>query len=415
MVESSEEVRIEIKTPPPPPRQPPFTFLVDKDPTPWLLFQRRYGTTTIASAQVFRERTAVSLELPVHFNRPGFFKVNIASEVFDAFPKSDAVAKIVANNTRWHDDGLEFLCQTWPRYKFDIRIPLLSEVATATLRSSVASWALSDKGRLGESIISAKNLEVLLRPGVYEAIRDLTTRRSIHLVREVEAREQTEEELDRAQFVSEIGGRFERRSQSAIDLHKVSDASRPEALEQLVALNWAERGLRIVCARCDVTSFVELQAADSSATCPGCGTYQTYVRSTQGITLYYRLNSLIDRASDQGVLPHLLAIAALRKRSKNTFIFPGINVQLASGKRGELDVFGVHLGKVIAGEVKTAAVEFSPDQIDRDVALTDAVGADIHVMACIEEPSHEATARAAALVERQGRELVVFGAADLRP
>jgi hypothetical protein len=415
MVESSKDVRIESKSPPPPARQPPFTFLVDRDPTPSLLFQRRYGATAISSAQVFRERTAVSLELPVHFNGPGFFKVNIASEVFEAFPKRDVVANIVANNTRWHDGGLEFLYQTWPRYKFDIRIPMLVEVATVTLQSSVASWVLSDKGRLGESIISAKNLEVLLQAGVYEAIRDLTTRRSNHLVREIEAREHTDEELDRARFVSEIGGRFERRSQSATELQMVSGASRADALERLVSLNWAERGLRIVCTRCDVTSFIKLQGADGSAMCPGCGTTQAYVHSTQGVTLYYRLNSLIDRASDQGVLPHLLAIAALRKRSENTFIFPGIDVQLDSGERGELDLFGVHLGKVVAGEVKTAAKDFSPEQINRDVRITEAVGADVHVMACIEEPSEETIDRATALVERRGRELIVFGAADLRP
>jgi len=44
--------------------------------------------------------------------------------------------------------------------------------------------------------------------------------------------------------------------------------------------------------------------------CPGCSTVAAYTVDSQ-LSIKYRLNSLIDRASDQGVLAHLRIIAHL--------------------------------------------------------------------------------------------------------
>ena len=44
------------------------------------------------------------------------------------------------------------------------------------------------------------------------------------------------------------------------------------------------------------------------------------------------------------------------------------------GERGEVDVFSIHGGKVIAGEVKTSAGDFTQVQVLKDVGLSAAQG-----------------------------------------
>src|ERR1700729_1887103 len=67
--------------------------------------------------------------------------------------------------------------------------------------------------------------------------------------------------------------------------------------------------------------------------------------------MFYRLNALIDRASDQGVLPHLLARAALQKLDDTSHVLPGADLRFPDGSRLEVDLVGVLRGKVVAGEV----------------------------------------------------------------
>ena len=56
--------------------------------------------------------------------------------------------------------------------------------------------------------------------------------------------------------------------------------------------------------------------------------------------MFYRLNSLVDRANDQGVLPHLLAIAALGN-GDSTYIVPGVSAVLTGNQAVEVDLFGM--------------------------------------------------------------------------
>lgn len=393
---------------------PPFTYRVDIDPTPALLWQRRYGAATSVPIQVFREQTSVTFESPVHFNGGGRFKTNIASEILKSLPRRDSVARLMQPNTRWRDDGLGVFSHVSPRYKIDIRLPMLHEVVTTILRDVTRTWSPSDKGRMGESIASTTDLAQLLKPGMFEAIRSLTTRRSVQLLKEIEQREHTDVEVDRARFVWEIGGRLERKSQAANDLG-LEKSKRVDVAELLVAMGWADRGYRISCSRCDVTSFVEMDEVTRRATCPGCRSNQSYERTPQGITVYYRLNTLIDRASDQGVLPHLLAAAALHRDSPDTYVIPGVHVVFQGGTKSEVDLFGVHAEKVIAGEVKTSASEFTVEQVNRDIDLSMRLGADLHVMACMETLSSETAAMAQVVAAERGIAIVTFDAAKLRP
>ena len=125
------------------------------------------------------------------------------------------------------------------------------------------------------------------------------------------------------------------------------------------------------CGGCGLPSFIPFPQTAGSATCPGCTNPAAY-ETGSALAVYYRLNSHLDMLSDQGVLPHLLTIAALRRHGATAHFLPGIDVWFSQddSDKAEADIFGVWDGKVLCGEVKTSASEFTPDQIARDVSLS---------------------------------------------
>lgn len=396
------------------PRTQPFTYRIDIDPMTYMYWHRRYGVTTRVPIQVFRDKTSVAFNSPVHFAGQGFLKLNVASDVLSPFPRRASVALLIQPESRWHNDGIELYQPALSNYEIDICVPQLSEVVETLLAEATDSHCLSDKGRMGQSITPSRKLDRLLDPGVFEAIRSLTTPRKEHVVETLKERVSTGTQPDYRRLASEFG-RLERKSQCASELMNPKRQITVSSIEALVGLGWAERGCRIVCNRCSVTSFVLFRDTTPSASCPGCESSEQYDSSPTGITTYYRLNSLIDLASDQGVLPHLLAIAALRKGSSDTFILPGVDVTFDNGTKREVDLFGVHGGKVIAGEVKTSAAEFTEEQIGRDIELSKLLLADVHVMACTEALNEEVKSTANQIAQRCEVDLQILDATLLRP
>ena len=133
------------------------------------------------------------------------------------------------------------------------------------------------------------------------------------------------------------------------------------------------------------------------------------------LTMYYRLNSYVDYLSDQGILPHLVTIAALKATARTSYFLPGIDVRFSGGIEGEADVFGVRDGQVLSGEVKTSASEFTDEQIIHDVELSSKLGADLHIMAAMDSITEEQRQRAEQECEAHGIGLIVLQQSDLLP
>ncbi|WP_420082817.1 hypothetical protein ACN6AT_37490 (plasmid) [Streptomyces sp. JL4002] len=77
---------------------------------------------------------------------------------------------------------------------------------------------------------------------------------------------------------------------------------------------------------------------------------------------------------------------------------------------------GIHEGKVLAGEVKVKAAEFSKNnQIARDVELSRRLGADIHLMAATDVIDDALQDEARDRCDRAGLELLVLHEPELRP
>jgi hypothetical protein len=67
------------------------------------------------------------------------------------------------------------------------------------------------------------------------------------------------------------------------------------------------------------------------AVCSGCESVQRYTLAHTAPRIAYRLDALVDRATDQGVLPHLLVMAALRAQDPDCSLLPGVDLTFANG------------------------------------------------------------------------------------
>jgi hypothetical protein len=150
--------------------------------------------------------------------------------------------------------------------------------------------------------------------------------------------------------------------------------------------------------------------------CPACTAPVTYTHDAGNLSVVYRLNGVVDRAADHGVLPHLLVIAGLTRAKPLSYFLPGTDLTFPEKETPEeVDIFGIWDEQVLAGEVKTSSSEFTTEQLERDVKLSKRLGADVHLLAAIDTVDPSTVTEARALCAQAGLELVVYDKARLRP
>jgi len=110
----------------------------------------------------------------------------------------------------------------------------------------------------------------------------------------------------------------------------------------------------------------------------------------------------VDRAADQGIIPHLFADAVLTAEDPQTFLLQGVDVTFEDGRTREVDLYGITAGKVVAGEAKTDTAEFTPGQLESDIELSAALGADIHLIVSTGEISSTTEEQARQVAEARG-------------
>jgi hypothetical protein len=403
---------------PVPTRKTPFSYGLGLNPRQWLIFERSYGNVTDVDVQLFRDSTTVRFTSPVSFSGEGSALVRLSGPALEGLPRRPAVAKLITKYGIWRYDSLQIGTRAANDHLFEIHVPELPEATTALLEQVTVRHELSrKKGKTGMAWLEKTDISPLAQAGVFAAIRELTTPRSKELVKELKKlRKDGAVDDELAEVAAHWGGRSERRYRSAEQLKYVPETEAASALERLCAAGWAERGLQVTCGVCGLPSFIPLAQAPGRAACPGCSSPADYEIGT-ALTVYYRLNSHLDLLSDQGVLPHLLAIEALRRGETQSHFFPGVDLWFSAddSDRAEADLFGIRDGKILSGEVKTSASEFTPEQVTRDVALSSRLEADVHVLAATADIPEE-TAEMARQLCLDGRlELVVLGKAELLP
>lgn len=395
--------------PPPPLRQPPYTYRLDMDPHQFVCFERDYGQTAKTTVQVYREDTRIEFDSPVRFSGSGRVMLRLGSDLFAGLPKRPTVASMIREHATWSGDKLQIATNAQDRYRLEVRVPSLQDAAWRLLRDGIRA-ELSDKGRMAQRLLELGGHDVLLDRDVRLAINALKTRRSTQLAAELERLSAENPQIDHIDDLAlRLGETQQRRFQSVQQVRSAAGAAGAKSAELLCHQGWAERGLSIRCDRCSVRSFVVLSQTSPQGACPACQAPQPYeVDLRSGAPeLHYRLHGLIDRAADQGVLPHLLAIAALRRQHDRTFLVPGADVWLADGTHREVDLFGVFNGVVVAGEAKTSPIGFEDSDIEADVGLSAVLGADAHLMVATEEITGQTVQRAKQITQHASLGLIL--------
>ncbi len=405
LVPSREPPRFSRRWPPPDLRTAPFTYLTNLDVRQPVVFERQYGSSTQIETVAARPTTTMRVNSPVTFTGHGRTLLRMASPLLDGLPRRDQVAGLVIRGAHWKDQALRVATEAQHQYLLELTVPTLREVTELLLKQSASTYSLSDKGRLGTPLCErGEGLQHLRAPGVIASLSSLTTPRSKELLKELERVRASGMPLDAfEQLANNWGQRSERLFKNARDV--IGSGGSLAALETLVGLGWAQRGLEVRCPVCGVKSFVALADTVSTGQCPGCFSEQPYTADNKQLDLKYRLSTFIDRCGDQGMMPPLLVIAALRAKSEHLHVLPGVNLQFPDGHSSETDIFGVHDGKVFAGEVKTQASKFTQGQVERDVDTSKRLGVDVHIMASLDEIPAETVTRARELCERAGIQL----------
>ncbi|MDJ0386006.1 hypothetical protein [Streptomyces sp. G-G2] len=408
-----------------------LTYRIDCDFEPEL-FRRRWGKAEPNNFHQFVGPSRFDVALPALPSRPSAALLRLDGEPFAKLPRKDIVAWMITQramsiaplSASWHGNQLQIPVRIpWLDFpQLTLSIPRPEEVVAELLKQATSSSAPSIPGTIGMTVTEQSDISALLGVFVVEALTALKTERTEHFLKELrrlnEGRYPDWLALEDAkELAREFGGRQERKFQSATNVLNGWTASEvTPALEAACAQGWAERGLGLDCDQCSLNSFIPLHATSGTAVCPACSAPALYQRENgKAVEVVYRLNGFIDRAIDNGVLPHLLVAAALKDRDPSTYLLPGVDV-VVDGARNEVDVFGIHEGKVLAGEVKVKAAEFSKGgQIVRDVALSRRLGADIHLMAATDIIDEDLQREARKLCERDGIELLVLHEPQLRP
>jgi hypothetical protein len=366
-------------------RTPPFKYLEGFDPRKWLSFKRRAGYHTTKRVQRFRARTTVSLAIPSlqtaipeGASFPLYYR--LSGGFLSEIPRTKLTAGLIHQDARWRDVELE-LAAPIPRSEISVSSPSPSQVLNALKQGIGALTYDSDKGRLASAIHEARSGAVLLEPDALSLIGKLRTPRSRDVMKQLRQLASDTPTRKLEEIASSLGNRSGRKFSSAAPL---GGRQALAGLEKLVGDGWAERGLELKCQRCGVSSFVPLHEVTNAANCPGCSASGTY-SAAKGLDVMYRLDTLVDRASDQGALPHLAALMTLQQRSHETHLSMGLQIDWPDGTSQEADLFGFMGSRIISGEVKTSASEFDAEQIIRDVELSRRLKADVHVMAATQE------------------------------
>jgi len=396
---------------PTPLRQPPFTYATNVDYREWIAFDREYGCATETQVHFTDGIGSLRFDSPVAFRRAGYTLMRLRSAAFDGYPRRDRVAQQILPNAQWHGDQLQIATTATSRYRVELTLPRFADVLAQHLRDHTASYGLSDKGKIALGLLSGPTTTGLLVPGLPQAVSALTTPRSKTLKRELrKLRAAGSPDADLVELAHRWGTRGPRVHMSARDVGAAIGTDPIAALEALSGLGWAERGFQTKCSRCGISSFIPLAETASQPICPGCHAETSYTVVGKAVEVYYRLDTYVDRASDQGAVPQAVVAAALARDDPDAVVLPGVNIRLPNGASAEIDIVAICQRRILAGEVKTSPAEFDDEQLDKDLHKTQHLDADAHIVGTIYQLPTDRQEGARELAAAAGIELVIIDA-----
>lgn len=395
------------------------------DPIQLVVRNRDLGQRAVILTFLRRKGTIITVESPVRFRQGvgGQVRIRFSGPTAFQIPESPSAARLFHENAVQAQGYIELTTRPANNYTLQINIPDRMSVLSAYLGDRLLTYRISDKGRLAAGIENVMPDIARLRNGIALKVIDaLTTHRFEYELKEV-ARQFSDFEPEQREAIARALLNVRQECKSAESIFSemrmkgvdVDRATVGTALTLLIDAAMVLRGLQADCRLCGMTSFMELSATTAPAVCPGCKAQAAYTLDTSAQpVIHYRLNALLDRASDQGVLGHVVVTGALRDLygDQDVINLPGVDITTPHGITKEADSLALVAGEVWLGEVKARADAFTPAQIERDLALADAVGAKTYLIVCLEGVDQATITSTLMTVVAKGLQLAVLDSAE---
>jgi hypothetical protein len=389
---------------------------------PFVPTSRTSGVRERVVTQLYRPTTTILAASPVHRNPQigGTIRVRISGPAELNFAGSHAAAKLAHPNALPSDEGIELETFLQPSYQLILSIPERQDVLAAILGERGITSQISDKGKYTRGIQRlTTDLEMYSDAGLGSVIAALTRPRSNHVLVALRKSMPTFTEsalLDAAASLSSDAVRSFRRLSEIASATKLSTAKAAPLVGQLLRRRMAERGVCTACNECGMRTFIPLEHAAEPAICPGCTSAAEYEISPGfDPVIYYRLNSLLGRASDQGVIAHLFGIAGLLRRDPAAFVLPAADLFEKGKHVGEADILALSGSDLLFGEAKSSASDFGARQLARDTKFAKLIGATTYVAVCTEALDREMEDDAYDAAREHGLRLVIIDGPVAQP
>lgn len=336
----------------------------------------------------------VRIEPPSSYRKRsnGLLMLDLESEAWQRYPRRVEVARAIHANARFTRYGVSFLSDVSLKpSEFRFYLPSEWETLVAVFQRAGLVIRESDKTRYLEAVVQVlggfENADVLASRPTLLLLEALavppTARLAQRIVRELGLTPERQEEVASALKGSEMVVELSAGSKSLQQLRDGLLAEHKRGLLTLLA-RLSETGIvrrcfRLPCADCGLTTWHPMGTVDEVINCPGCGgSFPLPVEMPPGseIQLHYVLNSLVNRAWDQGVIPALLAMSHVAAQHSGACCkTAGLELLRAGDLVGDLDFVMFAEGRLLAGEAKTGSIlekkDFEGAELAADVGVAE--------------------------------------------
>jgi hypothetical protein len=308
----------------------------------------------------------------------GSVAVDVETDLWQRFPRCEGIANLIKAGAWFSQGGLTRLARLQRRIAYQ-------EYAVPSEWSALAAWFEAkglkirdgQAGKYGEAAVTSlgglQGLGVIADRQTYRIFQKLALKSTYKVAQRLAERfgEQfADDEIGRVfgelNLVPELKGI----PRSLVQLKSDQDLGPKDALAtkvaRLVEAGALRRGLYLKCTTCGSSEWHAMPSLDETIECPGC-------RNRFGVPLLddggaerpwqFMLNSLINRAVDQDVIPNMIALYRLTQGKPCSCLSIGLELLKNDVVQHEIDVIFVSQQEVYGAECKA-----SGNLGDKDVA-----------------------------------------------
>ncbi len=362
-------------------------------PSVSLSFREGFGSQIATPTVIGPGKNELLITPPDGFNNrfAGETAIDFETDLWERYPKAHAIASRISKSGWFSRYG--FTTYTRPRAQpayFTLYAPDEHETLRLYFESHRHGSRPSDKAKYATAVIELAGglagIRKLRSLGAYRLLETLAVKSS----KKVAQRLVGELKLA-ASAVDEVTAVLQ-----DIDVEVMADLKRvPKSykklrdgplvehktelltlLSELSDLQIVKRGLHLRCPHCGTHSWYPLMTIREMLSCPGCShEFPLPVEYPAGneIEWEYTLNSLVNRAMDQDLIPVLLTLSRLSEDRDLYCVTPGLELLEEDKVIGEFDFVFVSKNETYAGECKTGRRLMEKDLVTARLAAANGV------------------------------------------